>query len=102
MDPFYNAPVVLIVLDEKDWDTSGYDGSLVIGNMMLAAHTLGVGSCWIHRAKQEFEMPEYKELLKSLGVEGEWVGVGHCAIGYSDMPEQQPHKRRENRVFCIK
>ena len=100
-DPFYGAPVILIVLADKNWFTGVYDGSLVIGNMMLAADTLGVGSCWIHRAKEEFEMPEYKELLKSLGIEGEWEGVGHCAIGYADMPKPTPPERKNNRVFYI-
>jgi len=101
-DPFYNAPVILIVLADKNWFTGVYDGSLVIGNMMLAADTLGIGSCWIHRAKEEFELPEYKELLKSLGIEGEWEGIGHCAIGYSNAPKPNPPQRKENRVFYIK
>lgn len=59
-DPFYNAPVVLVVLADKTKDTYVYDGSLVMGNLMLAAHSLGIGSCWIHRAKEEFERPEEK------------------------------------------
>ena len=42
-DPFYGAPVVLVVLAEKDWPTHVYDGSLVMGNLMLAAHTEGTG-----------------------------------------------------------
>lgn len=100
-DPFYGAPVVLIVLADKNWFTGVYDGSLVIGNMMLAADTLGLGSCWIHRAKEEFEMKEYKELLKNLGVEGEWEGVGHCAIGYADMPKPTPPERKNGRVFYL-
>ena len=98
-DPFYGAPVILIVLAEKDWRNRVYDGSLVIGNMMLAAHSLGLGSIWIHRAKEEFETDEYKKLLKDIGVEGEWEGIGHCAIGYidGDIPKAAP--RKENRVF---
>lgn len=55
-----------------------------MGNMMLAAHSLNLGSIWIHRAKEEFELPEYQELLKELGVDGEWEGIGHCAVGYID------------------
>lgn len=98
-DPFYGAPVILIVLADKNWANRIYDGSLVMGNMMLAAHSLGLGSIWIHRAKEEFEMPEYQKLLKELGVEGEWEGIGHCAIGYieGDMPKAV--KRKNNRVF---
>ena len=101
-DPFYGAPVVLIVLADKDWFTGVYDGSLVIGNMMLAAESLGVGSCWIHRAKEEFEMQEYKDLLKSMGIEGEWEGVGHCILGYPAERLAEPPKRKENRVYYIK
>jgi len=100
-DPFYGAPVVLIVLADKDLFTGIYDGSLVMGNLMLAAHTLGVGSCWIHRAKEEFEMPEYKELLKSLGIEGNWEGIGHCILGYTDGTDPQAAPRKENRVYTI-
>ena len=98
-DPFYGAPVVLIVLADKNWVTHVYDGSLVIGNMMLAAHSLGLGSIWIHRAKEEFEMPEYRKLLKDLGIEGEWEGIGHCAVGYADGEAPQPAPRKDGRVF---
>ena len=101
VDPFYGAPVVLIVLADKDWFTGIYDGSLVMGNMMLAAHTLGVGSCWIHRAKEEFEIPEYKELLKSLGIEGNWEGIGHCILGYADGKEPVASPRKDHRVYTI-
>ena len=100
-DPFYNAPVILIVLAEKDWRNRVYDGSLVIGNMMLAAHSLGLGSIWIHRAKEEFETDEYKKLLKDIGVEGEWEGIGHCAIGYIDGDVPKPAPRKENRVYFV-
>lgn len=98
-DPFYGAPVILIVLADKNWPNRVYDGSLVMGNLLLAAHSLGLGGIWIHRAKQEFEEPEYKQLLKDLGVEGEWEGIGHCAVGYIDGDIPQPAKRKENRVF---
>lgn len=98
-DPFYAAPVILIVLAEKDWKNRVYDGSLVLGNMMLAAHSLGLGSIWIHRAKEEFEMPEYQQLLKQLGVEGEWEGIGHCAVGYIDGEMPKAAQRKNNRVF---
>ncbi|MBR3654407.1 MAG: nitroreductase [Elusimicrobia bacterium] len=100
-DPFYGAPVILIVLAEKDWRNRVYDGSLVIGNMMLAAHSLGLGSIWIHRAKEEFETEEYKKLLKDIGVQGEWEGIGHCAIGYIDGDIPKPAPRKENRVYFV-
>jgi hypothetical protein len=101
-DPFYGAPVILVVLAEKSWPIRVYDGSLVMGNMLLAAHSLGLGSIWIHRAKEEFETAEWQEILKSLGVEGEWEGIGHCAVGYIDgeLPKAAP--RKEGRVFWAK
>lgn len=74
-DPFYGAPAMLIVLAKKDWVNGIYDGSLVMGNLMLAAHDLGIGSCWIHRAKEEFETDWGKQLLNSLGVNGEYEGT---------------------------
>ena len=101
IDPFYGAPAILIVLAEKDWRNRVYDGSLVMGNMMLAAHSLGLGSIWIHRAKEEFEMPEYQQLLKKLGVEGEWEGIGHCAVGYIDGEMPEAAERKPNRVFWV-
>ncbi len=101
-DPFYGAPVVLIVLANKDCPTGIYDGSLVMGNLMLAAHSLGLGSIWIHRAKEEFETDEFKALLSSLGIEGEWEGIGHCALGYADCEQPAAPPRKENRVYYIK
>ncbi|MDD6858662.1 MAG: nitroreductase [Lachnospiraceae bacterium] len=100
-DPFYGAPAMLIVLAKKGWRTGVYDGSLVMGNLMLAAHELGLGSCWIHRAKEEFETDWGKELLKSLGIEEEYEGIGHCALGYIDGEYPEAAKRKENRVFYI-
>ena len=101
MDPFYGAPELLIVLANKAVPTYLYDGSLVMGNMMNAAEDLGVASCWIHRAKEEFEMEEYRELLKSLGVEGDYEGIGHCVLGYPAKPLPAAPARRENRVFWV-
>ena len=100
-DPFYGAPVILIVLADKNWPTAVYDGSLVMGNLMLAAHSLGLGSIWIHRAKEEFETDEYRQLLADLGVEGEWEGIGHCAVGYIDGQAPKAAPRKEGRVFWV-
>ncbi|MBR5995688.1 MAG: nitroreductase [Eubacteriaceae bacterium] len=100
-DPFYGAPVVLIVLAEKDWPNRIYDGSCMMENLMLAAHALGLGSCWIHRARQEFELPKWQEWLKSIGVEGEYEGIGHCILGYPDGDEPAPADRKENRKFIV-
>ena len=101
MDPFYGAPAVLVVLTPKAEGNRDYDGSLVMGNLLLAAHSLGLGSIWIHRAKEEFEEEEWKALLKEIGVEGEYEGIGHCAIGYIDGEVQKAQPRKENRVFWV-
>ena len=100
-DPFYGAPVVLVVLADRSCGTYVYDGSLVMGNLMLAAHALGVGSCWIHRAKEEFERPEGKEILKSLGIEGEYEGIGHCILGYVDGAYPEAKARKAGWVYHI-
>ena len=98
-DPFYGAPVVLIVLANKNYGTYVYDGSLVMGNLMLAAHELGIASCWIHRAKEEFESPEGKQILKDLGITGDYEGIGHCILGYADCEEPTAAPRKENYVI---
>lgn len=98
-DPFYGAPAVLVVLAAADCFTGIYDGSLVMGNLMLAAHSLGVDSCWIHRARETFEMPQWKQFLKDLGVEGDYIGIGNCILGYRDMEYPQAPERKEKRVF---
>ena len=90
-DPFYGAPVVFVVLANKDVPTYIYDGSLVLGNMMAAAHALGLGSCWIHRAREEFESAEGKELLQKWGIAGNYEGIGHMIVGYTD---QKPGERK--------
>lgn len=100
-DPFYGAPVVLIVLANKERPTYIYDGSLVMGNLMNAAHACGIGSCWIHRAKEEFESEEGKELLKSLGIEGDYEGIGHCVLGYIDGEEPEAAPRKDSYVFYV-
>jgi nitroreductase len=100
-DPFYGAPVVLVVLAEKGRRTHIHDGSLVMGNLMLAAHALGVGSCWIHRAAETFDMPEWKDFLTTLGLTGDYEGIGNCILGYPEgnLPPASP--RREGRVFYV-
>ena len=101
IDPFYGAPVVLIVLADKARPTHVYDGSLVMGNLMLEAEEQGIGSCWIHRAKEEFESEEGKELLKALGIEGDYEGIGHCVLGYADGPAPKVAPRKENYVYYV-
>ena len=100
-DPFYGAPVILIVLANKNCNTYIYDGSLVMGNMMLAAHSLGLGSIWIHRAKEEFETEEWCKFLSDLSIEGEWEGIGHCAVGYMDGQLPKAAERKNGRVYWV-
>ena len=99
-DPFYGAPVVLVVLAKKEVITYLYDGSLVMGNLLNAAHFEGLGACWIHRAKEMFEAKEGKDILLSLGMTEEYEGIGNCIIGY---PKQQgsPKPKKENYVYYI-
>ena len=93
-DPFFGAPAVLLVLADKSSANHVYDGSLTMGNMMLAAHALGLGSCWINRAREEFDSDEGKEILRALGIKGDWEGIGHCVVGYieGDVPQAAPRK----------
>ena len=100
-DPFYGAPAVLLVLSDKSSPNHVYDGSLTMGNMMLAAHALGLGSCWINRAREEFESDEGKAILRDLGIEGEWEGIGHCIVGYTDGDEPEAKPRKGGRVFWV-
>ncbi len=100
-DPFYGAPVVLVVLANKASSTARYDGSLTLGNMMLAAHTLGLGSCWVHRAREVFEEKEWQEWLASIGVEGEYEGVGNLILGYPEGDFPSPKERNPGRVFYV-
>ena len=100
-DPFYGAPTVLVVLAEADSSFAVQDGSLVMGNLMNAASAIGLGSCWINRAKEVFETEEGKALLKKWGVEGNYVGVGNCILGYAnEAPEMKP--RKANYVYYAK
>ena len=101
-DPFYGAPTVLIVLADPERGTYVEDGSLVMGNLMLAAHAVGVDSCWIHRAKEEFETQEGKEILKSLGIEGDYEGIGHLVLGYAAAPLKEAAPRKADYVYYIR
>lgn len=100
-DPFYGAPTVVIVLADRTIPTHLEDGSLVMGNLMNAAHALGVDSCWIHRAREEFESDEGRELLKKWGIEGDYVGIGHCILGYSDCQTPAARPRKENYIYRV-
>lgn len=100
-DPFYGAPQLLIVLADKAVPTYLYDGALVMGNLMNAAADLGVASCWVHRAKEEFESEEGKAILKKLGIEGDYEGIGHLILGYAAKPGNAPAPRKANYIYKI-
>ncbi len=97
--PFYGAPTVLVVLADAEVPTAVYDGSLVLGNLLLAASALGLGGCWIHRAREEFEAPEGKALLQSWGLKGNYVGVGHCILGYPAAEPAPARPRKESYIL---
>ena len=101
-DPFYSAPVILIVLAKTCARTCVYDGSLTLGHMMLAAHDIGLGSCWIHRAKEVMAEPEWQGFIRSLGIEDEVIGVGNLALGYPDADFATPKPVAEGRVYYVK
>lgn len=99
-DPFYNAPCVVVVLSDPERNTWIEDGSLVMGNLMNAATALGVGSCWVHRAREMFDTPQGKELLKKWGLPEHYRGIGNCLLGYPDGdPVRKP--RQEGRIIKV-
>lgn len=100
-DPFYGAPTVVVVLADKNMWTCVEDGSLVMGNLMNAAFSLGVDSCWIHRAKEVFETKEGKELLKKWGIGENYIGVGNCILGYRDGALSSPRARKSNYIYRV-
>lgn len=101
IDPFYGAPDLVVVLANKAVPTYIYDGSLVMGNMMNAAADLGVASCWIHRAKEEFASEEGKAILKKLGIEGDYEGIGNLVLGYAAKPAAAPAPRKADYVYTV-
>ena len=100
-DPFYGAPMVVVVLADSSVRTCIEDGSLVIGNLMLAASTLGVASCWIHRAREVFASEEGKRLIAQWGVPEGYIGVGHCILGYRDGEKPEPPARKPGRILRV-
>ena len=99
--PFYGAPTVVVVLADPNVPTYVCDGSLVLGTMLLAASTVGLGSCWIHRAKEVFETPEGKELLRVWGLDERYVGIGHCILGYESGTIPAPKARKADYILNI-
>ena len=101
-DPFYGAPTVLVVLADPAVRTWVEDGSLVMGNLMNAAHAVGLASCWIHRAREVFDSDEGKELLKQWGLPDTLRGVGNCILGYADGPLPDARPRKEGYIVRVK
>ncbi|MBE6554966.1 MAG: nitroreductase family protein [Ruminococcaceae bacterium] len=100
-DPFYGAPTILVVLSDPAVSTHVEDGALVLGNLMNAAHAVGLASCWIHRARQEFESEQGKALLKEWGIEGEYVGIGHLALGIAATELPAPTPRKKDYIYRV-
>ena len=99
-DPFYGAPTVVVVLADANSPHAVQDGSLVMGNMLNAAKAIGLGSCWVNRAKEVFDSAEGKSLLAQWGVQGDYIGIGHCILGYPDEePAMKP--RKENYIYYV-
>lgn len=101
IDPFYGAPTVVLVLADRSVFTYFEDGVLAMGNLMNAAHAVGVDSCWIHRAKEVFNSEEGKELLKQWGIEGDYQGIGHCILGYRDCEYPEAAPRKDDMIVRI-
>ena len=100
-DPFYGAPTIVVVLADQSRGTCVEDGSLVMGNLMNAAYAVGVDSCWIHRAREVFDSEEGKELKKQWGVPEEYIGVGHCVLGYRDCEYPTAKPRKDGFVIRV-
>ena len=99
-DPFYGAPCVVVVLADPAFPTWIDDGSLVMGNLLNAAHAIGLGSCWINRAREYYDTAEGKEMLRAWGVPETYRGIGNVILGYAD-EEPAPKDRVEGRIFKV-
>ena len=101
IDPYYNAPTVILVFADKSKISPVEDASLALGNMLNAAASLGIGSCWVHRTKQMFEKDEGKDLLRKWGITGDYIGVGSCILGYPDCEHPKAAPRKDNSVIRV-
>ncbi len=100
-DPFYGVPTVVIVLADSENPNGFADGCLVMGNLMNAAYSLGVGSCWINRAREMFETAEGREMLRAWGIADKYTGVGNCILGYPAGPNPEAAPRKEGYVIRV-
>ena len=99
--PYYGAPTILLVFETEDCMTRELDGAAVCTNMLNAAYAAGLGSCWIHRCKQMFALPEGKALLRQWGLPETLEGVASMALGYAACPQPEPKPRREGYVLKV-
>lgn len=100
-DPFYGAPTVVIVFADSEQGTCVENGSLVMGNLMNAAHAVGVDSCWIHRAREVFDSEEGKALKAEWGVPESYIGIGHCVLGYRSGEYPEAKARKDGFVIKV-
>lgn len=100
-DPFYGAPAVIVVFADSTMSTHVEDGSLVMSNLLNAAHALGVDSCWIHRAREVFDSGEGRAIARELGIPDQYVGIGNCILGYHADDYPAPKEIRDGRVFKV-
>ena len=100
-DPFYGAPTVVIVFADSEQGTCVENGSLVMGNLMNAAHAVGVDSCWIHRAREVFDSDEGKALKAEWGVPESYIGIGHCVLGYRSGEYPEAKARKDGFVIKV-
>ncbi len=102
IDPFYGAPTVVVVFaNPAETATPVEDGSLIIGNMMLAAYSIGVDSCWVHRAMEVFDTEEGKALKAKWGIGDSFVGIGNCILGYRDGDLPEAAERKPGRIVRV-
>ena len=99
--PYYGAPTVVLVFETEACKTHTLDGAAVCTNMLNAAYAVGLGSCWIHRCKQMFEMEEGKALLRQWGLPDTLTGVASLALGYADCEQPIPKPRREGYIVKV-
>ena len=100
-DPFYGAPTVAIVFADPEIRTHFEDGCLTLGNMLNAAYEIGLGACWIHRAREVFQSEEGKALMRKWGVPENFVGIGNCILGYADCIAMEPAPRKDGRIIKV-
>ncbi len=99
-DPFYGAGTVIVVFADRNRTTTVEDGSCAMANLMNAAFSLGIDSCWIHRAREVFESEEGREIARSFGIPDEYIGIGNCILGYRDCELPEPLPRTQPIIFA--